>query len=76
MGGGEVGLSKEEEDVVEAEEEEEDELEVVVSGDSAGVTMTSGGRRDLEQRTECRQCARWFGSQRSFSSFIFSEVSR
>lgn len=73
--GGEVGLSEDVEDV-EEEEEEEEELEVVVSGDSAGVTMTSGGLRDLEQRGEWRQCALWLGSHSSFSNLIFSEVSR
>lgn len=73
--GGEVGLSRDVEDV-EEEEDEEEELEVVVSGDSAGVTMTSGGLRGLEQRGEWRQCARWLGSHSSFSSLFFSEVSR
>ena len=53
-----MGLSKDEEDVVEEAEEKEHELEVVLTSDSAGVTMTSGGRRDLVQRPEWRQWAR------------------
>ncbi|MPC10331.1 hypothetical protein E2C01_002965 [Portunus trituberculatus] len=73
--GGEVGLSKDEEDVVEEAEEEEHELEVVAPGDSAGVTMTSGGLGCvLAQRPVWRQWARWLGSPRSFSNFIFSET--
>lgn len=72
-----MGLSKDEEDVVEEAEEEEHELEVVAPGDSAGVTMTSGGLDCvLAQRPVWRQWARWLGSPRSFSNFIFSVVSR
>lgn len=71
--GGEVGLPKEEDEVEEVGEEEQ-ELEVV-SGESAGVTITSGGRRVLEQRGEWRQDARCFGSPSNFSKFIFSDFS-
>lgn len=81
----------EEEEEVEEEDEEEVEEQGEMrpaSGDSAGVTMTRGGfggcwcaRADeaaapLEHRGGCRHDARWLGSRRIFSSFIFSDVRR
>lgn len=82
----------EEEEEVEEEDEEEVEEQGETrpaSGDSAGVTMTRGGfggcwcaraaeaaAAPLGPRGGCRHDARWLGSRRIFSSFIFSDVRR